>query len=81
MDSSTTFERECQKAQALADARTSHSDYWRGYSRGLRRAHFGEQFGTEEQHQVWMALVASPNPANAARGRGYREGLAALQPS
>jgi len=52
------------------------ADYWYGYRRGLRRARFGEQFGTAAEHQLWLTLADDTDASRAARGRGYRDGLA-----
>lgn len=49
--------------------------WWTGYIRGLRRAHHGEQFGTEPDHELYLSAVDSTDPARAALGRGYRAGL------
>lgn len=55
------------------------SEWWTGYMRGLRRAHHGDRFGTEAEHQMWLAAAESADPQRAAIGRGYRAGLT-LQP-
>lgn len=51
------------------------SDWWAGYMRGLRRAHHGERFGTEAEHQLWLSAAASTDPSRSALGLGYRAGL------
>lgn len=51
------------------------SEWWVGYMRGLRRAHHGEQFGTQAEHDLWLSAVDSPNQQRAALGRGYAAGL------
>lgn len=51
------------------------TDWWAGYMRGLRRAHHGEQFGTDAEHQMWLAAADSDIPNRAALGHGYRAGL------
>lgn len=51
------------------------SDWWAGYIRGLRRAHHGERFGTQAQHDLWLAAIRSSDEQRAALGRGYRAGL------
>ena len=43
--------------------------------RGLRRAHHGERFGTQAEHEMWLGAVESSDPQRAALGRGYRAGL------
>jgi hypothetical protein len=52
-----------------------HSSWWTGYMRGLRRAHHGERFGTEAEHDLWFSAAESSDPQRAALGRGYRAGL------
>lgn len=47
-------------------------DYARGVVRGLRRAHHGARFGTEAEHQAWLAFDGH----RAELARGYRDGLA-----
>lgn len=51
------------------------SEWWAGYMRGLRRAHHGERFGSEAEHEMWFAASESTDPARAALGRGYHAGL------
>lgn len=52
-----------------------HAEWWVGYMRGLRRAHHGERFGTETEHDLWFSAAESSDPQRAALGRGYRAGL------
>jgi hypothetical protein len=53
-------------------------DYWHGYQRGMRRAHFGEIFGAEDEHRLSVTLAAEGGDrSQRERGRGYRDGLAA----
>ena len=51
------------------------SEWWAGYMRGLRRAHHGEKFGTQTEHELWLSAIDSPDESRAALGRGYRAGL------
>lgn len=51
------------------------ADWWNGYMRGLRRAHHGERFGTQAEHELWLSAADSSDPKRAALGRGYRGGL------
>lgn len=53
----------------------AHAEWWAGYMRGLRRAHHGERFGTETEHQLWLAAADSTDQQRAALGRGYLAGL------
>lgn len=51
------------------------SEWWVGYMRGLRRAHHGESFGSQAEHDLWLSAAESDDPSRAALGRGYRAGL------
>lgn len=51
------------------------SEWWTGYMRGLRRAHHGERFGSQAEHEMWIAAIESSDPSRAALGLGYRAGL------
>jgi len=51
------------------------AEWFAGYKRGLRRAHHGERFGSEAEHQLWLSASESTDPMRAALGRGYRAGL------
>ena len=51
------------------------SEWWAGYKRGLRRAHHGERFGSEAEHELWLAAADSDDQMRAALGRGYRARL------
>lgn len=54
-------------------------DYLAGYTRGLRKAYHGANFGTEAEHKLWSGLVNRRNLSSQKRGRGYLDGLKALQ--
>lgn len=53
--------------------------WWTGYMRGLRRAHHGENFGTQAEHEMWLSLGQvtdrTTSMSRAALGNGYRAGL------
>lgn len=51
------------------------TEWWVGYRRGLRRAHHGEQFGSQAEHDLWLSAATSTDPMRAALGRGYQAGL------
>ena len=74
-----TFEAEMARARIMRGLESAIDDYWIGYERGLRRAHHGEAFGTDDEHAAWMALISSPDDRRVLRGIGYRDGLAALE--
>lgn len=46
-----------------------------GYTRGLRRAHHGDSFGSQAEHDLFLSAADSTDPTRAALGRGYRAGL------
>jgi hypothetical protein len=66
------FKREMAKAKTFIELH-QNADYWQGYQRGLRRVFLGEAFGTKEEHQKWLSLIA--DPYRVELGRGYRDGL------
>jgi len=41
----------------------------------LRRCFFGEDYGTNKEHDLWMSLADDPDKKKAERGRGYRDAL------
>jgi hypothetical protein len=53
--------------------------YWEGYQRGLRRAYYGEVFGSQEEHKRWMSFAGDykVDEFQRERGRGYLDGLLA----
>jgi len=57
-----------------------YSGFWNGYRRGLRRL-FYENFGTDEEHEVWMESAnEKENKSRRDRGLGYRAGYAGKNP-
>ena len=66
-----------RRADALrrAEPDPERADWWTGYMRGLRRAHHGERFGSETEHDLWLSAADSTDTMRAALGRGYRAGL------
>ena len=73
-----TFQRETINAVTMAAVEHGRVDYWHGYQHGLRRAHFGERFGADGAHRLWMCLAADgDDESRRERGRGYRDGLGA----
>ncbi len=71
------FRSEMRRAEAMRKtAEPEMSEYWAGYIRGLRRAYHGENFGTQEEHALWLSCVDSPDEMRKQRGQGYRDGLA-----
>ena len=73
----TVFLRENLRARALARVEPQHAAYWYAYRCGLRRGRYGDRFCDEAEHARWLSLAGSRHAADAARGAGYRDGLAA----
>lgn len=72
------YSQEILKAESMRSvSQGTEIDYWAGYERGVRRAYFGDLFGTEDEHTLYVAAADSADPQRAALGRGYREGLLA----
>lgn len=67
--------RRADTFRRLLDNDQLEEAWWTGYMRGLRRAHHGERFGTEAEHELWYSATESTDPSRAALGRGYRAGL------
>ncbi len=65
--------RRADTLRRLADS--PESDWWAGYMRGLRRAHHGDNFGTQTERDLFLSAADSPDPMRAALGCGYRAGL------
>jgi ribosome modulation factor len=75
--SGSSFQNLLRRADTCRRTETDpiRRDWWGGYMRGLRRAQYGDSYGTAEQHEQWLALVGDVDPARDALGRGYRAGL------
>jgi hypothetical protein len=73
----STFASLLRRADTLrrVEPDPTRAEWWSGYMRGLRRAHHGERFGTQAEHELWMAAAGSDDQQRAALGRGYRAGL------
>ena len=73
----TNFASLMRRADALRRMEDDpiHESWCTGYMRGLRRAHYGERFGTEAEHELWLSAAESDDPSRAALGAGYRAGL------
>lgn len=75
---SSNFQSLMRRADTLRRIETDpiKTEWWAGYMRGLRRAHHGEKFGTQSEHELWLSTIDSPDESRAALGRGYCAGLA-----
>ena len=65
-------------AKSLSESSKSpdSDDFWIGYQRGLRRLYHGKNFGTLEEHILWMSLIDDRDKSREMRGAGYRFGFA-----
>jgi len=68
---------EMQFRGLMEEAKRIGGDYGAGYQRGLRRHYHGDNFGTTDEHESWMAISG----ARQAQGDGYRDGFAGLPPN
>ena len=66
--SEANFKSAVLRANAFAMLSPNDAAYWTGFRRGLRRIFHGERFGTQREHDQWLAQ-------DGARGRGYDDGL------
>ena len=73
----STFANLMRRADTMRRAEDDpvRESWFAGYTRGLRRAHHGENFGTQAEHEMWLAAESSNDSQRAALGRGYRAGL------
>jgi hypothetical protein len=71
------FRRIHSKAEKMAKLEPERADYWHGYHRGLLRARFGNHFGSDAEHELWLGLADSLERRWADLGRGYQDGLTA----
>lgn len=73
----SNFQSLMRRADTLRRIETDpiKTEWWAGYMRGLRRAHHGESFGTQAEHELWLSAIDSSDESRAALGRGYRAGL------
>jgi len=72
------FQSEMSRAKTLGRLASdpNQADYHAGYIRGLRRNYYGEQFGSQQEHELWLGLNDDLDESRSARGRGYRDGFA-----
>ena len=71
-----TFNALLRKAESAVDC-GADALYWCGFSRGLRRAHFGRRFSSNTDHFAWLDFARDTDPCVSELGRGYRDGLEA----
>ncbi len=72
------FELELNRGLSMLCCSTETEDaaYWNGYVRGVRKNFHGENYGTGEEHQLWLTLICERNIRRHSIGKGYRDGLA-----
>jgi hypothetical protein len=73
MSTFTILMRRADRARRATSDPVHHA-WWTGYMRGLRRAHH-EDFGTQPEHELYLAASGSIIFERAALGHGYAAGL------
>ena len=73
-----SYQSKLQRATTMSIADPENAEYWRGYARGLRKNHHGDNFGTDAEHNLWM--TASGDQTRENRSRGYRDGFNDVYP-
>jgi hypothetical protein len=71
------FRRYMKRARAAGTIAAS-DDCRRGYLQGLRRHHRVAPSGAHDEHAEWVGFADSPEYVQV--GRGYRDGLAGIEP-
>jgi hypothetical protein len=71
------FHREDRRAESMRRTDNDNEPYWKGYLRGLRRRHHGEDFGTDKEHQLWLTATTGDD-ISEQRSKGYRDGYYGL---
>jgi hypothetical protein len=70
--------RRYMKRARKASTITASDHYRRGYLQGLRRHYRVGDPGAHDEHAQWLGFADSPERVEA--GRGYRDGLAGIEP-
>lgn len=71
-----TFENELFKAREFRKVGKMPA-YWTGYMHGLRRRFHRDNFGTLQEHHLWM--TANGTRDRQLRAQGYRDGYGCTQ--
>ena len=71
------FRRYMKRARMTGTITTS-DEYRRGYLEGLRRHYDAGQFDAKDEHAQWLGFADTPEYVEV--GRGYRDGLAGVEP-
>ena len=67
------YEREMIRVKTMMDV-GDDQNYCMGYQRGLRRKFHGENFGTDDEYNLWLSAADSSDPSRKHRGQGYHDG-------
>jgi hypothetical protein len=70
------FNNELCKARELRKV-GKKPEYWTGYMHGLRRRFLRDDFGTLQEHHLW--LTANGTLLRKLRSQGYRDGYGCRQ--
>lgn len=62
-------------AKMMSQDDSENHHYWQGVLQGLRRGHFGDKFGTNEEHENSLNLADRLDDAGQERGKSYKDGL------
>jgi hypothetical protein len=72
-----SFKSEMMRAEQFRTLiEQDRAEYWAGYIRGIRKAYHGENFGTAEEHALWLKAADDEDETRKQRGEGYKAGLA-----
>jgi DNA-binding transcriptional regulator YiaG len=66
------FDIELTKAEIMGGV--ERPAYWTGYINGLQRRFHGEAFGTQQEHERWLAATGEGDEEQKEQSRGYRDG-------
>jgi DNA-binding transcriptional regulator YiaG len=66
------FDIELTKAEVMVGV--EQTAYWTGFINGLKRRFHGDAFGTQEEHEKWMAVAGDSDEEVKEQSRGYRDG-------
>ncbi len=69
------FEAEMVKAKKMENSDLDHETFWMGYTWGLRKGFYEEEFVPDEEHGLWWALAEENDGSRKERGMGYRAGF------
>lgn len=74
------FAAELDRAKYFMRCDADREEFWIGYHKGLHRAHDGENFGSESEHNALMSIPDDePDFRRRMKGQGYRAGINAFE--